>query len=89
MSTFEAGQKAICINDNPGWISKKKLLMKDNIYEVIRIASNGDIEVEGVSGLWDKSRFRKLIDDWVEGILNEVVQEIKQDKILINHEQHN
>lgn len=68
--------KVICINDEPGWISKEKLLVKDEIYTV-QSAYGNDYTLEGISGGWDKSRFRQIEDEWLENVMKKISDEVK------------
>ena len=57
---MKVGDKVICINDNQGWLSGEKKLIKDKTYEVLQ--TNGrDIVVINNDAGWDIRRF-KLLD---------------------------
>ncbi len=74
---FNSNQKVVCVNDEKGWLSKEKLLVKDNVYSVSMMCNSGkDVMLKGISGAWDKSRFRPLVDDWVESVLSECSTEV-------------
>lgn len=73
---FHENQKVVCINDEKGWLSKEKILVKDDVYVVSMMCNFGkDVMLKGISGGWDKSRFRPLVDYWVENILSECCTE--------------
>lgn len=60
---FSIGQKVVCINDEPGWISGRKALENGKIYTVLGLIQicpdKCDIDV-GVGTAWDCSRFAPL-----------------------------
>ena len=77
---FYIGQKVVCIDDSPGWLSGEKLLQKDNIYIVDRMSGmEGDVFIVGFEKSWDKSRFAPL-ETYRESysIAIELVQELQQ-----------
>lgn len=58
---MKASDQVFCTNDEPGWLTKQKLLSKQQ-YTIIRTitTTNGrlNVEVEGLEDhLWDASRF--------------------------------
>lgn len=74
---FYVGQRVVCVNDKPGWITGKRLLTKWCAYEIRSVLSNGDIEVSGVFGYWDVSRFQPTVSVESEAFAENLITQLE------------
>jgi hypothetical protein len=76
---FKIGEKVVCINDQSGWLSAEKKLVKGEIYEVLQVMDKDIVVIPNDAG-WDKSRFRKLDYEFAENLLEKIKQEVSVGK---------
>lgn len=68
---MKVGQKVVCINDEAGWTSKEKKLVKGEIYTILW-ANKNNVVVIPEDAPWDKSRFRPIDTEWAEELLRKI-----------------
>ena len=75
---FYIGQKVVCVNDAPGWITGVIRLSKGRVYTVLDTVSysdgSWDVRVEKGEKTWDSSRFAPMEENFEEIAFEEVIE---------------